>query len=139
MEEVDDDLDPDNDISYGKSSNGHEVMIVNEREIFHKKKCGKRKLNNSYSISWNCKNTHYCNATLISTRDLIEIGDSDYNVLRNRVHSDNCSISRTDVVVLKYLTISRNIVRNLELINKFNMKVFLMLVLPFLPINYFVV
>jgi hypothetical protein len=34
MEEVADDLDPDNDIFYGKSSNGHEVMIVNEREIF---------------------------------------------------------------------------------------------------------
>jgi hypothetical protein len=37
MEEVDDDFDPN--------------------------KCGKRKLNNSYSISWNCKNTHNCNAT----------------------------------------------------------------------------
>jgi hypothetical protein len=36
MEELDDDFDPDNDIYYGKSSNGHEVMIVNEREIFHK-------------------------------------------------------------------------------------------------------
>jgi hypothetical protein len=97
-----------------KSRNGREVMIVNEREIFHKKKCGKRKLNNSYSISWNCKNTHNCNATLISTRDFVEIDGSDYNVLRNRLHSDKCSISRTDVVVLKHGTISWNIVRNLE-------------------------
>ena len=30
MEEVDDDFDPNNDTSYGKSSNGHEVMIVND-------------------------------------------------------------------------------------------------------------
>jgi len=73
MEEDDDDFDPDNDISYGKSCKGHEVMIVNEREIFHKKKCGKRKLNDSYSISWNCKYTHNCNTTLISTRDFVEI------------------------------------------------------------------
>jgi hypothetical protein len=28
MEEVDDDLDPANDISYGKSSNGHEVNYM---------------------------------------------------------------------------------------------------------------
>jgi hypothetical protein len=100
MEEVDDDLDPDNDISYGKSSNGHEVMIVNEREIFQKKKCGRRNFKNSYSISWNCKNTHNCNATLVSTRDFVEIDGSDYIVLRYIVH--NCSISRT-VVVLKRL------------------------------------
>jgi len=72
-------------------------MIVKEREIFHKKKCGKMKKNNSYSISWNCKN-----ATLISTRDFVEINGSDYNALRNRIHS----VSRTDVVALKYLTIS---------------------------------
>ena len=55
IEEVDDDFEPDNDTSYGKSSNGHEVMIIYEREIFHIKKCGKRKLNNSFSISRNCK------------------------------------------------------------------------------------
>ena len=54
MEEVGDDFDPDNDTSYGKSSYVHEVMIVNEREIFHIKKCGKKKLNNSFSISRNC-------------------------------------------------------------------------------------
>ena len=71
MEELDDDFDPDNDISYGKSSNGHEVMIVNEREIFHKWKPNKRKLNNSYSISWNFKNTHNCNAS----RDEIDGSD----------------------------------------------------------------
>jgi hypothetical protein len=51
------------------------VMIVNEREIFHKWKPNKRKLNNSYSISWNCKNTHNCNATLIPTRDEIDGSD----------------------------------------------------------------
>jgi hypothetical protein len=81
-------------------------MIVKEREIFHKKKCGKMKKNNSYSISWNCKNIHNCNATLISTRDFVEINGSNYNALRNRIHSVNCSVSRTDVVALKYLTIS---------------------------------
>jgi hypothetical protein len=36
-EEFDVDLDLDNDISYGKSCKGNEVMIVNEQEIFHKK------------------------------------------------------------------------------------------------------
>jgi len=75
-------------------------MIVNEREIFQKKKCGRRNFKNSYSISWNCKNTHNCNATLVSTRDFVEIDGSDYIVLRNIVH--NCSTSRT-VVVLKRL------------------------------------
>ena len=32
-------LIPDNDISYGKSNKGHEVMKVYERELFHKKYC----------------------------------------------------------------------------------------------------
>ena len=35
MDDVDNDFDPDNDISYGKSNKGHEVMIVNERELFN--------------------------------------------------------------------------------------------------------
>ena len=37
MEEINNHIDPDNDISYGISNRGNEVMIVNEREIFHKK------------------------------------------------------------------------------------------------------
>ena len=52
MEEFDNAIDPDNDTSYGISSKGHEVMIVNERK---------------------------------------------------NQHSIYCSISRTDVVVLKHL------------------------------------
>ena len=102
MDDVDNDFDPDNDISYGKSNKGHEVMIVNERELFHKKNC-KRKINNSFSICWQCKNRLHCNATLLSTRDFVEIEGSDYNVIRKREHSANCSISRTDVIVQKYL------------------------------------
>jgi len=57
MEEVDNAIDPvdnaidsDNDISYGISNNGYEVMIVNDKEIFHKIKIGKRTLNNNYTI-----------------------------------------------------------------------------------------
>ena len=60
IEEVDDDFDPDNDTSYGKSSNGHEVMIVYEREIIHIKKCDKRKLN-LFLYHGIVKNTHNCN------------------------------------------------------------------------------
>ena len=33
MEEVDNHIDPDNDVSYGISNKKHEVMIVNDREI----------------------------------------------------------------------------------------------------------
>ena len=50
MEEFDNAIDPDNDISYRISNKGHEVMIVNEREIFQKRKIGKRTLNNNYGI-----------------------------------------------------------------------------------------
>ena len=131
MEEVHDDFDPDNDTAYGKSNKGHEAMIVNEREIFHKKKCGKRKLNNSFSISWGCKNKHTCNATLISTRDFVEIDGSDYNVLRNRDHSDNCSISRIDVIVLKHLNYLMEQCKEPGVLNHLliHMKVFLIIFL----------
>jgi len=77
-------------------------MIVNEREMLHKKKC-KTKTNNSFSISWQCKSRLSCNATLLSTRDFVEIDGSDYNVIRKREYAANCSISRTDVIVLEYL------------------------------------
>ena len=97
MEEFDNAIDPDNDISYGISSKGHEVMIVNEREIFVKRKIGKRTLNNNYTIGWSCKNKPSCTASISSTRDDVNLEASDYQ------HSIYCSISRTDVVVLKHL------------------------------------
>jgi len=50
IDPVDNAIDPDNDISYGISNNGYEVMIVNDKEIFHKIKIGKRTLNNNYTI-----------------------------------------------------------------------------------------
>lgn len=103
MEKDDNDIDPVNDISYGMSSKGKEVMIVNEREIFHKRNCGKRKLNNNYNLSWNCKNRHYCNASISTIRDNVDLKGSDYSIKRNRPHSVYCSISKTDVVVLKHL------------------------------------
>lgn len=103
MEVVDNDIDPVIDIKYGISCKGKEVMIINEREIFHKKNCGKRTLNNNYTISWNCKNRSNCNAFLSSTRDDIHLDGSDYCIKRKRPHSVNCSISKTDVVVLKHL------------------------------------
>jgi hypothetical protein len=103
MEKVDNDIDSVNDITYGMSNKGKEVMIVNGREIFHKKNCGKRKLNNNYTISWNCKNKHHCDASLTSTRDDVHLEGSDYCIKRKRPHSVNCLISKTDVVVLKHL------------------------------------
>ena len=66
MDEINNNIDPENQVSYGRSTRGNEVMIVNDREIFHKKYCGKRLLNNSFKIGWNCKNTHNCNGTLVS-------------------------------------------------------------------------
>ena len=45
MEEINNDIDPDNDVTYGISNR---VIIINEREIFQKKNCGKRTLNNNY-------------------------------------------------------------------------------------------
>jgi hypothetical protein len=54
MNEVYDDFDPDNDISYGKSTKGREVMIVNAE------------ISNSFSISWHCKNRLNCNATVMN-------------------------------------------------------------------------
>ena len=57
MEEIDVNVVDDNDISYGKSNKGLEVIILNDREIFHKRKIGKRTLNNIYTISWNCNTT----------------------------------------------------------------------------------
>jgi hypothetical protein len=66
----------------------------------------KNEKNNSYSISWNCKDIHNCNATLISTRDFVEINGSDYNVvLRNRIHSVNCSVSYLTMLLLLLLNI----------------------------------
>lgn len=37
MEEINNDIDPDNDVTYGISNRGNEVIIINEREIFQKK------------------------------------------------------------------------------------------------------
>ena len=111
MDDVDNDFDPDNDISYGKSNKGHEVMIVNERELFHKKNC-KRKINNSFSICWQCKNRLHCNATLLSTRDFVEIEGSDYNVIRIREHgyqrmdNENDSILKIFVGLVRALYFS---------------------------------
>ena len=103
MEEFDNAIDPDNDISYRISNKGHEVMIVNEREIFVKRKIGKRTLNNNYTIGWSCKNRPSCTASISSTRDDVNLEASDYNIERKNQHSIHCSISRTDVVVLKHL------------------------------------
>ena len=69
MEEFDNAIDPDNDISYGISSKGHEVMIVNEREIFVKRKIGKRTLDNNYSIGWSYKNQPSCTDILTYLTD----------------------------------------------------------------------
>ena len=46
------------------SSKGKEVMIVNDREIFHKKYSGKRWINIIFKIGRNCKNKHNCNGIL---------------------------------------------------------------------------
>ena len=56
MEEVDANI-----VSYGKSNKGLEVMILNDSEIFQKRKISKRTLNNIFKISWNCKNRSNCN------------------------------------------------------------------------------
>ena len=37
MEEIDNNIDPENEVSYGTSSKGKEVMIVNDKETFHRK------------------------------------------------------------------------------------------------------
>ena len=81
------------------------MIILNDSEIFHKRKIGKRTLNNIYTISWNCKNRSNCNAALLSCRVNPDTDGSDYNVTRvqNRAHTDLCSINRTDVIVLKHL------------------------------------
>ncbi len=52
-------------MSYGTSSKGKEVMIVNDREIFHEKYSGKSLINNIFKIGWNCKNKHNCYGTLV--------------------------------------------------------------------------
>ena len=49
MEEIDVNLVDDN--------KGLEVIILNDSEIFYNRKIGKRKLNNIYTISWNCNTT----------------------------------------------------------------------------------
>ena len=105
MEELDINVVDDNDISYGKSNKGYEVMIINDSEIFHKRKIGKRTLTNICTISWNCKNKSNCNAALLSCRDNPDTDGSDYNVTRvqNRGHTELCTINRTDVIVLKNL------------------------------------
>ena len=35
MDEINNNIDPENQVSYGRSTRGNEVMIVNDREIFH--------------------------------------------------------------------------------------------------------
>ena len=50
MEEIDVNVVDDDDISYGKGNRGLEVIILNDSEIFHKRKIGKRTLNNIYTI-----------------------------------------------------------------------------------------
>ena len=104
MEEVDANIVDDNDVSYGKSNKGLEVMILYDSEIFHKRKIGKRTLNNIFTISWNCKNRSNCNADLISCRDNPDTDGNDYNVTRvqNRGHTELCTINRTDAIVLKH-------------------------------------
>ena len=82
IEEINNHIDPDNDISYGINNRGNEVIIVNEREIFHKKNCGKRTINNNFTISWICKNRHQCRGTLMSTRDVVDLEGSDYLILK---------------------------------------------------------
>ena len=82
MEEDDVNIIDDNDISYGKSNKGLEVIILNDSEIFHKRKIGKRTLNNNFTISWNCKNRSNCNAALLSCRVNPDNDGSDYNVTR---------------------------------------------------------
>jgi hypothetical protein len=47
-------------------------MIVNDREIFLKRKIGKRSLNNNYTIGWSCKNKPSCTASITSTRDFVD-------------------------------------------------------------------
>jgi hypothetical protein len=103
MEEMNYNIDPENEVSYGTSCKGKEVMIVNDREIFHKKYSGKRLINNIFKIGWICKNKHNCNGTLVSIRDVVDLDGTDYNIVRKNEHSIHCSISRTDVVVLKHL------------------------------------
>jgi hypothetical protein len=48
--EINNNIDPENEVSYGTSSKGKEVMIVNDREIFHEKYSGKRLIYNIFKI-----------------------------------------------------------------------------------------
>ena len=66
-------FDPDHDIDYGTSARGNEVLIINSRELFHLKKTGKRTINNNCTLFWCCKNTSHCNATVISSRDNVDL------------------------------------------------------------------
>ena len=70
MEEVDANIVDDNDVSYGKSNKGLEVMILYDSEIFHKRKIGKRTLNNIFTISWNTDGSDY-NVTRVQIEGIL--------------------------------------------------------------------
>jgi hypothetical protein len=71
------DFDPQHNIDYGKTSHGNEVLIINSRELFLLKKTGKRTFNNNFTLSWYCKDTTRCNATVSSSRNDVAVERSD--------------------------------------------------------------
>ena len=112
-------IDPENEVSYRTSSKGKEVMIVNDREIFHKKYSGKRLINNTFKIGWNCKNKHNCNGTLVSIRDVVDLDGTDYNIMRKNEHSIHfiLNVPSTGLYFAKYsiyLFLYFIVVRNLK-------------------------
>ena len=93
------DFDPQHNIDYGKSSHGNEVLIINSRELFLLKKTGKRTINNNY------KDTPRCNATASSSRNDVVVERSDYNIVRKKPHTENCTIGRSEACVLKHINL----------------------------------
>ena len=87
-------------------------MTVNERELFHKENVEERSIT-TFSISWQCKNRLNCNATLLSTREFVEIEGSDYNVIRIREHgyqrmdSMNMDINENDSILKIFVGLVR--------------------------------
>ena len=99
------DFDPQHNIDYGKTSHGNEVLIINSRELFLLKKTGKRTINNNFTLSWYCKDTTRCNATVSSSRNDVAVERSDYNIVRNKPHTENCTIGRSEACVLKHINL----------------------------------